>query len=371
MILPGLPLAGMEVVVARLTRRLIARDHRVGITCIECIGSLGEQLQSEGVPVFLAPSPGLRTNIYPAALVRRLRQRQPDVVHIHSGAWPKGARAAALAQVPRVIHTEHGLLDREPTYAPYLKRWAARYTAVIAAVSKPLLSYLRDVDGLPSAKLHLVPNGVDSSVFRPGEPRGELRSRFGLSANRVVIGHVARFSPVKNHALLLDAFALTHYRHPEAFLALIGDGSLRPEIEQRIAVLGLQSHVGLWGLADDLAPLYRDFDVFVLSSIAEGTSMSILEAMASGLPVVATDVGGNSDLIGDSGVLVPTQDAAALSAALEHLILSPDDRMALGRAARLRVENQYSESGMADRYEWFYRHMDANQDWNVSSPCVE
>lgn len=356
MIVPAMVPAGMEMVVARLTRRLAARGHDVAITCIEYLGDLGERLRREGVPVEVAYSPGLRTIVYPAALVRRLRDRRPDVVHVHSGAWIKGARAAAFARVPRVIHTEHGLLDHEPSYAPLIKQWAARYTAAVAAVSAPLLTYLREVDGLPPAKLRVVPNGIDTDVFQPDGRPGNLRTRFGIGAERFVIGHVARLSPVKNHRLLLDAFALLHEARPEAFLALIGDGDLRPQIETRISELGLADHVGLYGVAHDLPPLYRELDVFVLSSLAEGTSMSILEAMSSALPVVATDVGGNADLLGETGVLVPSGDPAALATAIGRVIADPAGRRAMGCAARRRIVHEYDEELVTDRYEALYRN---------------
>lgn len=355
MIVPAMVAAGMEMVVARLTRRLTARGHDVGITCIEFLGDVGARLEREGIPIAVARSPGLRTLAYPHALTRRLRERRPHAVHVHSGAWLKGARAAACAKVPRVVHTEHGLLDDEPRYASILKRWAAEHSAAIAAVSQPVLTYLRDVDRIPPSKLHLIPNGIDSSVFRPDGRHGDLRNRFGLSHADVVIGHVARFDPVKNQKLLLGAFARLHSRRPETFLAMIGDGEMRPAIEQVVDQLGLLGRVGLYGLADDMPPLYREFDLFVLSSTAEGTSMSILEAMATGLPVVATSVGGNPALLGFAGSLVPPGDADAMAAAMERLVTSPQERRTLGTAARRRVEEHYDERGVADRYESLYR----------------
>lgn len=350
-----MPPAGMEMVIARLAHKLVARGHEVGITCTEYVGDLGEALADRGFEIGLAPLPGMRTILFPHELERRLRERRPDVVHVHSGVWLKAARAAARAGVPRVIHTIHGLLDREPWHGPLLMRWAARYTDAIAAVSRPLVVYLRDVVHVPNGKVIYLPNGIDTSVFSPAKGDGRLRRHFRLSDDRFIIGHVGRFAPVKNHALLIEAFARLHARRPASFLVLIGDGDLRPEIEARIAGLGLRDHVGLYGLADDPGPLYRDLDLFVLPSLAEGTSMSLLEAMATGLPVVATRVGGNPDLVADTGILVPSGDASALADAMERVIDRPEEGRALGAAARDRIQAGYDEDGVVDRYESLYR----------------
>jgi sugar transferase (PEP-CTERM/EpsH1 system associated) len=355
MALPSMPAAGMENVVARLTRALAARGHDVAIVCVEEIGALGEVLRAEGVPVLLAPSPGLATNLRPRALIETFTKRRPDVVHSHSGAWLKVARAARMSGIPRVIHTVHGLLDREPVYGPFLMRRAAARTDVVAPVSRPLLEHLRDHVRIPAKKLHLMANGIDTSVFRPNGDIGPLRSRFDLGPERVIIGHVARFAAVKNQAMLVDAFARLHARRPEAFLAFVGDGELRGTIEQRVADLGIADHVGFYGLASDLPPLYRAFDVFVLSSFAEGTSMSILEAMATGLPVVATDVGGNRDLLGDAGMLVSTDDADAMAAGLERVVASDAARAEHGKRSRTRAEASYDHGRMVEAYEALYR----------------
>jgi glycosyltransferase involved in cell wall biosynthesis len=356
MALPSMPPAGMETVVARLTRALLARGHAVGITCTEEVGALGESLRTEGVRVDLVPAPGLRTNLFPRALARAFRERDPHVVHSHSGAWLKIARAAAMAGVPRVVHTVHGRHERESLLGRVLLRRAARSTHAVVAVSRPLLVHYAAHGRVAHDRLCLLPNGIDTSRFRPGAS-GVLRRRFGLVDTRVIIGHVARFAPVKNQLMLIEAFARLHARRPETFLALIGDGELRADLVRRVSELAIAPHVGFFGMADDLPDLYRDFDVFALSSFTEGTSMSILEAMATGVAVVATAVGGNPDLLdhGNAGRLVPNDDAAAFAGALEVLAARPDERASLGAAARDRVLAHYDHERMVDAYEAIYR----------------
>lgn len=356
MALPSLPPAGMETVVARLTRALIERDHDVGITCTEQVGALGESLRAQGVRVELVPAPGLHTNVLPRSLARAFRERAPDVVHSHSGAWLKIARAAAMAGVPRVVHTVHGRHERESLLGRLLLRRAARSTDAVVAVSRPLYEHYAAHGRVPIERLCILPNGIDTARFAPG-PSGVVRRRFGLAEGRVVIGHVARFDPVKNQMMLVEAFARLRARRPETFLALIGDGELRAALERRVGELGIRDHVGFWGMASELPELYRDFDIFALSSFTEGTSMSILEAMSTGIPVVATAVGGNSDLLahGRAGRLVPGNDAAAFAGALEVLAARPDERATLGAAARERVLAHYDHDRMVDAYESIYR----------------
>lgn len=356
MIVPGLAPAGMEMVVAGLVRGLAGRGHDVGVTCIEYKGLVAESLEASGFRVTLVPTPGLRTILLPLNLRRWLRERQPDVVHIHSGAWLKSARAAAMARAPRVIYTMHGIDGRQPTYIPYLERVAARYTTVIVPVSTAFVPYLVERVHTPSDRLHVIINGIDVDLFRPGPKSGRVRERFDLAYDDVVIGHVARFSPVKNHTMLITAFAEVLRIQPRAFLALAGDGSLRGEIEARVDALGIRSRVGFLGLLSDLPDVYRDLDMLVLPSLSEATSMSVLEGMATGLPIVATAVGGTPELLahGEAGALVPSDNPRALADALIALIAAPDERDRLGRAARQRAELCYSEDRMLDAYEAIY-----------------
>ena len=374
MVVPALEPAGMENVVARLGRGLCDRGHDVGFTCIEFAGRLGEDLVQHGYRVKAIPSPGIRTILFPIPLTRWFRSLQPDVVHTHSGAWLKAARAAAHAGVPRIIHTIHGLHDVEPWFGPALKRFAARYTAVTAAVSEPLHHYLRDQVGLPADRLCTILNGVDTDAFVPGPRSGAIRQSYSLPSETVVVGHVARFSPVKDHQTLVRAFATLTRSRPEAFLALAGDGPLRPAVERLTNELGISHRVAFLGHRTDVLSVYRDIDVFVLPSLAEGTSMSILEAMACGVAVVATAVGGTPDLLADgaAGMLVRPGDADGLAGALDRVVGDAEVRARFAQAARSRAMARYSHADMLNAYERLYgaptiRPPAAGRD----RPCVE
>jgi glycosyltransferase involved in cell wall biosynthesis len=356
MVLPSLEPGGQELVVVRLAKELAARGHNVGVTVTMEEGSLAPMLRDAGHDIALVPAPGLRTNWRAPSLITRFAERRPDVVHVHSGVWLKAARAARVAGTRRVIHTVHGLLDREPWYGDTLKRLAARATDVVVAVSEPLHRYLVDDVRLQPAQVVTVINGVDTSTFRPGTKFGALRRELGIGPDSFVVGHVARLAPIKNQILLIDAFAAFRRRTGDAHLIIVGDGPERESLEQRIRELSLEASAHLVGTFDDTAPLYREFDVFVLCSRAEGTSMSILESMASGVSVIATEVGGNPALLdgGSCGLLIPSENKDALVEALVRLASNETERAAFARAGRRRAESNYSESKVVDQYVDLY-----------------
>jgi glycosyltransferase involved in cell wall biosynthesis len=356
MVLPTLVRAGMEVVTARLAVELTELGQSVDVVCLEDTGPVADELVLAGVPVHLIRTPGVLTNFAPERLTQWFAATKPDVVHSHSGVWLKAARAAHLARVPAIVHTVHGLLTVEPWYTPLLMRLAARVTSRIIPVSDPLRSYLLDTIRLPGAAVQTVPNGVDTKVFCPSIDIARDRV-IGQKVPGPVVGCVARFDPIKNHELLLEAFALVRRAHHEAVLVLVGDGDSRKSLEHRAQQPDLRGSVVFAGERRDTPDLYRCFDVVALTSKAEGTSMSILEAMATGCCVVATDVGGTGALLdrGAAGVLVPPGDAIAFADRLNAVLDDTVQRRKLGEVARARAVDTYSQRTMALRYLAIYR----------------
>jgi glycosyltransferase involved in cell wall biosynthesis len=259
--------------------------------------------------------------------------------------------------VRAVVHTEHGLRDHEPWYDPALKRWAARRSDVVVAVSTSLAAYLTGRVRVPATRVATLLNGVDTARFAPAPRDAAVRARLGVPAGVPLVGTVARLAPVKNQAMLLDAFAALLARVPDAHLVLAGDGELRGALEAQAARLRITARVHLPGALADTAPIYRELDAFVLCSFGEGTSISLLEAMATGVPSVATAVGGNPATVahGEAGLLVPSGDTAALTEALARVLGEPAVGAALGAAARRHVLALYGEAAMADGYESVYR----------------
>jgi glycosyltransferase involved in cell wall biosynthesis len=358
MVLPTLVRAGMEVVTSRLAVELTELGHSVDVICLEDRGPMADELSAAGVPVHLVPTPGLWTNVTPRQLTERFISTKPDVVNSHSGVWLKAARAARLARVPCVVHTIHGLMTVEPWYHPMLMRISSRFTSRVISVSDPLRRFLLDTVRLPDAQIQVVPNGIDTRVFHPS-PDVKREHVIGHPVPGLVVGCVARFDPIKNHALLLESFALVRRTHPTAILVLVGDGELRESLERRATEPDLRGSVVFTGDRRDTPELYRCFDVFTLTSKSEGTSMSILEAMATGCCVVATDVGGSGALLGGgaAGILVPSGDVTALADRLTAVLGDDRQRRRFGEIALARAIDTYAQRTMALRYLAIYRDL--------------
>jgi glycosyltransferase involved in cell wall biosynthesis len=377
MVLPALLHGGMEQVVLRLSVALRQRGHHVNVVCLEELGPLQDAFRAGGIPVTLVPTPGLRTNIRANGLKAHFALQKPDVVHSHSGVWLKTARAARAVSTPRVVHTVHGLLDSEPAWGRWMKRLAARYTDWIVPVSEPLKKYLRDNCGIPAHQLIEVPNGVDTTKFAPihqesAEYLSARRRVAGDWAGDLLIGHVARLAAIKNQRLLLDAFKLVIGVQPRAKLIVAGDGPLREELRAQAEVLELANHVRFLGAVTDVPSWLPALDAFVLSSNAEGTSMSILEALSCGVPVVATDVGGNANALGNgsAGLLVPPRDARAMAEAIVRVL---NDRGLAGRIASAGLElvaSRFSEQHVVSTYETMYRGLPARANFLESNTCA-
>ena len=231
----------------------------------------------------------------------------------------------------------------------------------IVAPSQSIVDKLVADENADGTRCRTIPNGVDTNVFRPADTgrRRALRAELGFADSDVLIGIVASFTPVKRHVDLLDAFAQVKAAHPTARLVLIGDGPLRDAVVSQIAHLGLGTNVTLLGPRADVDRILPALDVFVLSSNTEGLSNAILEAQACGLPVVATAVGGNPDLVraGETGWLVPPESPAELARALNEAIAQPQTAREFGANARTRVVREHSVDAMALAYENLYREL--------------
>ena len=319
--------------------------------------SFGPAALTIQVPVHRAPAMTRASMLYPRALVQLIRQLRPDVVHAHSGVWYKVAVAARLAGVRRLVYTEHGRKHPDTMLDRVLGHLAARLTYRVVAVSGSLADHLRGALRISAEKIVVIPNGVDTSAFRPRPRPQALAAALGIHPGAAIIGSVGRLDPVKRYDLLLRAFAETATCIRQAgmqspSLVLVGDGEGRDALAQLAAGLGVADQVRFVGWQRDVTRYYALFDVFALSSVSEGTPVSLLEAMASAVPVVVTDVGGMPDVLGDAlrDQLVPSLDGAALARKLSGLLLNRELRHRLGALGRARIVENYSLERMVGAY---------------------
>jgi glycosyltransferase involved in cell wall biosynthesis len=364
---------GMERLIHEMARLADPDRLEVHVMALQYVGRFGDGL--DGVArVHLAGRMEPWSLLRPAALAERIREIGPDVVHTHSGVWLKGARAARMAGVPRVVHTEHGRRHPDPLDDRWLDRRAARCTDVVCAVSRPLAAHLDAQVVRGRAAVTVVPNGVDTDAFRPRADEGGLRTRLGIAPGAPVLGSVGRLEPVKGYDVALRALALlleTWNEGDAPVLLVAGDGSERARLRALARALGIAGRVVLPGWRDDLAALHAGFSLFTMSSHSEGTSVSLLEAMSAGLCPVVTDAGGNADVLGAAlrHRLVPRGDPAALARAWSDALRDADACRADGRAARERVAARFSARAMARRYEAIYRGApaDGGGAWTTSA----
>jgi sugar transferase (PEP-CTERM/EpsH1 system associated) len=288
-------------------------------------------------------------------LYRLFTRERPHVVHTHAwGTLLEGLLAARLARVPIVVHGEHGTLQLRG-YQARIQRWAWGRTTAVLSVSRKLAERMARGTGFPHERIVTIQNGVDFSRFSPSL-REAARHELGLAPMELTIGTAGRLVPVKDHANLIEALAILRDRDVAFTAVIAGEGPLRAEIEALIAARGLRTHVRLLGQRADVNRVFAALDVFVLPSKSEGMSNTILEAMASGVPTVATNVGGAEELVDDgvTGLLVPSQNCEALAGALGRMAASPGRRRAMGEAARVKAETEFSLDRMLGDYDALY-----------------
>jgi len=350
---------GLENGVVNLINHLPADRYRHTVIALtEASESFRARLHNPMVPVYaLHKREGHDLGLYGRCWAL-LRQLQPAIVHTRNLAALEMQWPAWLAGVRARVHGEHGW-DRDPALLNArqhrLRRWLRPWVSHYIALSGEIADYLETWIGVAPARISRIINGVDSQRFRPGHDRSLLPPGFAPSGT-LVIGTVGRLEKVKDQPNLVRAFIRLVETVPEARqrlrLVIVGAGSLRAEIESLLNGAGLRNLAWLPGARDDVPEWLRTLDLFVLPSQAEGISNTILEAMACGLPVVATAVGGNAELVmdGATGRLVPANDPQALAAALGELIDDLERMSAYGAAGRRRVEERFSMDAMTAAY---------------------
>jgi len=362
----GLNVGGLERLVLKLLE-YTDRDRYAPVVCaLDEPGVLAPELERLGIPLRLMPrGPSLNPRL-PVDLESWLHQEGARIVHTHN-ASPHlyGALATRLARLrrhakhfPRIVHTKHGRNQPGNPRKVLVNRIASSLTDRVVAVSNDVATLAIELEHVRPDKVMTILNGVDTEEYRPSADPTSARARLGLPAAGFHVGCVARLAAVKDHRTLLDAFAIFRAGRADAHLTLIGDGPERRALEEHVGILGLGPAVTFAGEQSDIAPLLHAFDVFALSSRSEGISLTLLEAAAAGLPIVATSVGGNVEVVeeGSTGLLVPPREPARFAAALEALACR-DDRAAMGARAREQVQRRFSVEQMARAYNDLYAEL--------------
>lgn len=338
-----------------LLNRMPATKYRHSIICLTDATEFRKRLERTDVEIYALHKRRGKDLMLHWRLWRLLRRLRPDMLHTRNLTTLEYVLTAALAGVRARVHGEHGWDGNDPGGQSrryrLLRRLCNPLVDRFVTVSRDLHGWLTDQLQRSPDDVRQIYNGVDTELFRPGPERLPVTVPDGA----VVIGLVARLDTIKDPVTLARAFAQLA-RTENVFLAVIGDGPLRDETEGEIRAAGLSERLWMPGARDDVPQLMRAFDVFALPSLNEGICNTILEAMATGLPVVATRVGGNPELVQEdrSGRLFEPGDAETLAAHLRDYVRDTSLRQRHGAAGRQRALVNFSMQAMVDAYQNLY-----------------
>ncbi len=358
-VIHSLDIGGLENGVVNLINTMDRNRFAHAICCISQSGRNAEKLNGQDVSIYEMRKGERSELLLPLKLARLFKKNQIDIVHTRNWGAVDGIIGAILARIPIIIHGEHGrdMTDSDGSNKKrnFIRKLSSYFVFHYITVSNDLREWLITFVGINEKKIQTIYNGVDTIKFNPGN-KYHIREEYGYNSEDIIIGTVGRLDRVKDQQLLIRAFAQLKSKYHNITLLIIGNGPCRESLENLARDLGIKQNVSFLGMRSDVPELLKLMDIFVLPSIFEGISNTILEAMAMGLPVIATNVGGNSDLVvdGETGTLVPVEDVSALATAMERYIL---DRVTMdrhGTAGRKRAIDEFGLNRMVAQYEDMY-----------------
>jgi glycosyltransferase involved in cell wall biosynthesis len=354
---------GLEMLVLEMCVRMLQLQ---GVSVHVCALEAGDELQERAryarVPrTIIASSGPLGRWKSIAELALLFRRERPDVVHLHNYLpHVRGGLAAKLAGVPVVITTKHGASKPRLMRSTRLAGSSWRLADMVVPVSADSRDVFLNTYGFPAARARVILNGIDTDRFRPaeGDRESERQRVLGLTGTPL-LGTVCRIVSEKGIPTLLAAFAIVVAKAPQARLVIVGEGPDRASCEQQAVRMGLAGQVTFLGVRGDVDAIYPLLDAYVQPSYTEGISLTMLEGCSCALPVVATAVGGNPEIVlaGQTGSLVPPRDAEALASAILRQWEAPETARTMGQAARRRVVECFSLDRMVADYIDLYREL--------------
>jgi sugar transferase (PEP-CTERM/EpsH1 system associated) len=360
-VVDSLSVGGLENGVVTLINALDDHIFRNSICCLRNTGGLQDRLRDPHVKVHELHQK-LKDNLL-FKMKNILVQEKIDIIHSNGyGTFFDSAIGAQLAGTPFMVHCVHGIYWRDMVKMKLRRRLLQRFLALQAdklyAVADFLREYYLRVVGVSPRRISIIYNGVDVEKYSPLSQIEQRKNkvRLGFPADEIVIGSVGTLYWVKDPETLLEAAHLVLRQRDDVSFLWVGDGPLKERLQTRAREYGIDRKVLYLGSRDDVSDVLAAVDIFALPSLTEGLSYSILEAMASGLPVVATQVGGNAELIQNqrTGFLVPTRNPEMMANQLLRLISNRSLRLDMGMKARQRVEQNFNLSDMVQRYQKMY-----------------
>jgi len=356
-----MPIGGAEYLCLEILSGLDRARFNPVVCCIGEKGILGEEAERSGFEVIELGRMRSKRFDFGAVLdlARLMKRRQIDILHAnmyHANLygrlgvlWMRGGR-------PKVIATVHSLYTERKRHRLLINRALNRHTDLILTVSEPARDDILRFEKAPEGRVIVLPPGRDFSRLNVSITKQQAKERLGLSASDVVVGTVGRLVVAKGHTFLLEALAILLDRGIPIRVVIAGGGPLENALRRRILELKIENHVLLLGTRRDVPELLKAMDVYVMSSVSEAAPVALVEAMAAGLPCVATTAGGMVEMLdgGRCGVLIPPGDARAMADALVDLHRSETRKAELSRAASLRAGEKYGRDAMIEKLESIY-----------------
>jgi sugar transferase (PEP-CTERM/EpsH1 system associated) len=343
------------------------RDRFEHTVCaIRRLGPNAEHLEAAGARIVCLNEEG-KARFQFWKLAQIIRDVSPDLVHSRNWAAIEAVAAGRWVHAPALVHSEHGLEAETSITEPRRRSWFRRLAFELADRVLSVSCQLRDLHakrtGFPAERITVIHNGVDSRRFQPNAAvRARIREELGLSPGEFCIGCVANLSPAKDYPTALRGVEVFNRLCDRWRFLAVGEGPERSSLEELVrATPGLRGRVTFLGTSHRVPELLAAMDVYLLSSVIEGMSNSLLEAMASGLPAIATSVGGNPEVVvdGESGLLFPAGDFQRLAEQLLLLYEQVNVRMRMSQRARVRIQEVFSIDSMVRNYEEVYESLTA------------
>ena len=352
-------IGGTEQVIRNLIEGLDPAVYQSSVLCIDGqVGPWGKDLEAKGVKHYcLQRQPG-----FDVALIQQVRKiirdNHFDILHCHQYTPYTYGWFAGLMSSPKIIFTEHGRFYpdvsswKRKIINPVLEKATAAITSISAATKQALIEF----ENFSSKRIEVIYNGIADASQGVSQA---MRQPLGLGEEHLVFGTISRLDPIKNHKMMLNAFAEVLKTHNHCRMLIVGDGPIRAELEAQVAQLGLGEYTIFTGFQPQPKDYLATMDVFLLPSFSEGTSMTLLEAMSFAKPSIATAVGGTPEILthGESGLLTANDDQQALVAAMIELAGDSEKRNALGAGARHAYDSRFTIANMVDEFQRLYQRL--------------
>jgi glycosyltransferase involved in cell wall biosynthesis len=352
-------IGGTEQVIKNLIEERDKSRLDMSIFCLEePIGPFGQMLIEQGISINSVQ----RKQGFDISLIKLIRkyiiQNKIDVLHCHQYTpWVYGT-LASIGTGKKVIFTEHGRFypDRSSWKRRYINPVLTRLTDHISAISQATKQALIDYEFIPEDRIHIIYNGIQP-LIADKKQSATLKSELGIPDASAILGTIARLDPIKNHQMMLAAFKLVLEHHPDCYLIIVGDGEERNRLEATSDSLGIKDKVIFTGYIEKPVNLLEAMDIFLLSSLSEGTSMTLLEAMSLKKSCVVTNAGGNSEIIldGVNGIVTENDNAEEFSNGIKTLLDDQSLRQQMQENAFDRFNNKFTAQKMLQNYESLYQ----------------